>query len=556
MAVFIGTTGNDNFVGGTQDDNFRLWQGGDDTAAGGGGSDFFRLQDQFNAADSIDGGARHDAVFLSGGLAHGPLVFTATTMTNVEALVLKFGSYDLTTDDATVAAGRSLHIDALSIGGGESLTFDGSAELDGSFTVDVGNAPGPSSVTGGAQNDEIFFHDGESTGNGGGGDDSIFCRLSAGDHLDGGAGSNDALRIDPHIGTSGSPFVFSATTMTGFEHLNVGADSYLVLNDGNVAAGATLTIDVNSAFDHTAAIDGSAETDGRFHFINTDNADLTFTGGDGDDRFDFFRFDSVNHAYGGAGNDSFHLGGRLENDDTYDGGAGHSDKIILDGDYSGSILLGASVMTGIEVIRLTAGWSYALATDDGNVAAGKTLYVNGSHLTSGDFLAFDGSQETDGRYRLTGGDGNDFMGGGDGNDIVTGGGGVDFLAFSHGRDKFVFNAASDSAADTSAHSDHIDGFSGAHDFVVLPFTAVYEGTASGDGDDFGDLSSIIDPMFAAAGAYGAVLYTNTGSGALGSGVYLFVDFDGSGTFNFSADLAVDMSTMTHQGQFGQDNFMT
>ena len=74
-----------------------------------------------------------DQVYLDGDYTGaGAVVFGATTMTNVKSLTLLAGhSYDLTSNDATVASGQQLEVDAHALGAGDSLTFDGSAESDG-----------------------------------------------------------------------------------------------------------------------------------------------------------------------------------------------------------------------------------------------------------------------------------------------------------------------------------------------------------------------------------------------------------------------------------------
>ena len=80
------------------------------------------------------------------------IVFTATTMVNVEAIDLASGAYSLVVVDANVAAGKSLTVDGGNLaGGGETLQFDGSAELDGSFHM-VGGSNGDV-LTGGTQDD-------------------------------------------------------------------------------------------------------------------------------------------------------------------------------------------------------------------------------------------------------------------------------------------------------------------------------------------------------------------------------------------------------------------
>ena len=55
------------------------------------------------------------------------VTFGATTMVNIDKLNLANGhSYTLTTNNATVAAGKTLRVDASALGAGNVLTFNGS----------------------------------------------------------------------------------------------------------------------------------------------------------------------------------------------------------------------------------------------------------------------------------------------------------------------------------------------------------------------------------------------------------------------------------------------
>src|SRR5271165_7068615 len=84
---------------------FDLSAGGVDWAFGGYGNDRFAMGPNLFAADMIDGGKGFDTIVLNGDYAAG-LIFAPKTMTNVEQLLLKPGhSYNLTPNEATVAAG-------------------------------------------------------------------------------------------------------------------------------------------------------------------------------------------------------------------------------------------------------------------------------------------------------------------------------------------------------------------------------------------------------------------------------------------------------------------
>jgi Ca2+-binding RTX toxin-like protein len=179
--------GNDTVDGGAGNDTLTLAAGGDDTAIGGDGNDFLFFGGAFNNGDSVDGGAGTDSVGLLGDYN---LTFDANDLVGIENLFLFAGNrtdpngaavnYNLTTVDANVGT-AGLFITAASLRADETLTFNGTAETDGSFNI-VGGA-GDDIIAGGAKAD-IF--------RGGAGDDQLF-GLDGNDTLVGGAGT-DLLR--------------------------------------------------------------------------------------------------------------------------------------------------------------------------------------------------------------------------------------------------------------------------------------------------------------------------------------------------------------------------
>jgi hypothetical protein len=172
----VGTSGDDDLRGTQRKDTFHLAQGGDDTARGRGGTDIFEMGSAFTAADSLDGGADFDAVEVFETSAT-TIVFTATTLIDVELLKLTGGgSFDLTSDDANVAAGATLQV---RVEPTTDLVFDGSAELDGSFHLR--GASGSDFLTGGAGTDRLGGQGGDDALVGRGGDDLIRGGLGADD---------------------------------------------------------------------------------------------------------------------------------------------------------------------------------------------------------------------------------------------------------------------------------------------------------------------------------------------------------------------------------------
>jgi Ca2+-binding RTX toxin-like protein len=274
-----GTHGDDVLSGTSGADDFALWQGGNDTVSAGDGNDVMRMGAALNAGDQLDGGTGVDTVILRGDYSAG-LTFAATTMVNVEILrLLDNYDYNLTTDDATVAAGTVLTVRGDGITGGHSLTFDGSAETDGNFRI-VGSA-GNDTLTGGALQDNFFLgNGGNDTVHGGGGNDVFFfaSALDPSDTIDGGAGY-DTVHSDGWFGAGADALTFTSTTMQNVEDfvLDGGSGLEITTADATVAAGATLTIDARSQTTDFF-FDGSAETDGHFIVLGGSGND-TLTGG-------------------------------------------------------------------------------------------------------------------------------------------------------------------------------------------------------------------------------------------------------------------------------------
>lgn len=163
--------GNDTFISHNtansqlSDDNFTGFGGNDlfdmrgaslgafANLLGDDGNDTFKFNANFDAAtDLIDGGTGSDTLSLNGNYAG--LVFSATTMVNVEKITLTAGhNYNITTDDATVAAGQTLTVSAAGLGAGNTFVFNGAHETDGIFIIVGGN--GNDTITGGLGADHI-----------------------------------------------------------------------------------------------------------------------------------------------------------------------------------------------------------------------------------------------------------------------------------------------------------------------------------------------------------------------------------------------------------------
>ena len=108
------------FDGTSGEDSFLLQAGGDDTASGGDGDDGFYFGAALTSADAVDGGNGKDTLALQGDYTAG---LTLGDIRNVEVMLLLSGSdtsfgetganrygYDITTNDANIAAGQTLTV--------------------------------------------------------------------------------------------------------------------------------------------------------------------------------------------------------------------------------------------------------------------------------------------------------------------------------------------------------------------------------------------------------------------------------------------------------------
>ena len=296
-----GLGGKDHLSGGSGDDTLYGDDGDDtldagagiDSLFGGDGNDGFVFGSQFTAADHVDGGAgTNDQIGLQGNYTGAnALTLGASTITGIEAVVVLPGSsYDITTNDANVAAGGVLKIQATQLAAGQSLTFNGATESDGSFMIFGGQ--GNDAMTGGAGNDGFYFGPGGFTG---------------ADAINGGAGNNDQLALDGDYGAAGAPFLLGGNVINT-EVLVLLPGPFAAPNHFNLAsldtfvgAGKTMTVFGLQA-GTGISFNGANEHDGAFKFFGGSGND-SFTGGTGNDWL--FGGDGGDTLTGGAGADTY-----------------------------------------------------------------------------------------------------------------------------------------------------------------------------------------------------------------------------------------------------------
>ncbi|MEQ8394646.1 DUF4347 domain-containing protein [Thalassobaculum sp.] len=161
--------------------------------------------------------------------------------------------------------------------------------------------------------------------------------FNANDTLNG-AGGTDTLNVYGAQGT----LTLTATTITNIEIVNITAGVQdITTNDGNVAAGETLTVNA-STNSSSVTWNGAAETDGVFSLTGGSGAD-SLVGGAGADTVsgnsgnDTLRGEAGNdRLFGGTGNDALSGGAGT---DTLSGGTGND---LMSGGADFDVLVGGS----------------------------------------------------------------------------------------------------------------------------------------------------------------------------------------------------------------------
>ncbi|HEY2070514.1 MAG TPA: calcium-binding protein [Rhizomicrobium sp.] len=438
------------------DGNDIISAGGTITSlTGGAGDDHISIYGVTLTAGSLNGGTGTDELDLGGAVTLAMANFSAAG-TGIEELGIGRSAYAFTGDD---------NANALDFSG---FTLD-AANNNALVGVKVNGAGGDDVITGSTANDVITGGDGNDTINiasggsdtvsGNAGDDivNVGAGLDGGDSIDGGDGK-DTVTVTGEYATQ------TALALRDVETVKLGAgyDYNLLitdnLGDGESFSGTAITIDGSAVGSHnTLTLDlshiGNANGFGGVTVKGGNGADTIILGG------------GANIVSGNAGNDVI---SGFTNADALNGGTG-TDTVILNGDYSGGDTFSATVFTSIEILSLTDGHSYWLTSNDGNVAAAHILTVDASSLTGTNKLIFNGAAETDGRFVLEGGAGNDQLMGGAGNDKFLGNDGNDTFDLSHGGNDVADGGAGDDTMNFGAAftaSDTVDGGTGANSIIL------------------------------------------------------------------------------------------
>ena len=242
----------------------------------------------------------------------------------------------------------------------------------------------------GTSGDDIFDlrQGGHDTASGLGGDDHFIMRgtLSAGDHLDGGDGT-DTVVVD---GLYHQGLVIDSSLFTGIENLIIKGDhAYSLTLDGAAAAGQSLTINTTELpvipSGITFEVDATAATAGSYHFIL------------------------------GAGQSQIVMGDQFKVTDHISDLTGRLD-LELSGNYT--MRFSARTIVDIGGMAMDHSHNYHFIENDANVTAGFEMFVSGdADASHSDY--FNGSAETDGTFFFSSAQGQATYQGGAGDDTFS-----------------------------------------------------------------------------------------------------------------------------------------
>jgi len=476
--VITGSLGNDVLNGSVGNDSISAGLG-NDTLVGDAGNDTFTFVSVtgLTNADSVDGGAGTDTVTLTGNTA-----FAASNyfdnVKNIETITLGNTNtlINIVTQDALVAAAATLTLSTRNTGG---MIFNGSAELDGKFSI-TSTGTSNDTITGGAGADNILAGLGTDILSGGAGNDfftfASVTGLTNADSVDGGTGT-DTVTLSGNTAFAASNYFDNVSNIETITLGNTSTVVNITTLDTLVAAGAILTLS-NSINTGILTFNGSAETNGAFTITGGSGNDV-ITGGSGNDSLAGGTGNDT--LSGGAGNDTFTFVSvtGLTNADSVDGGAG-TDTVALTGNNAFAASNYFDNVSNIETIVLSnSTTAMNITTLDTLVAASATLTLSLSNSVVGN-LTFNGSAETNGAFKITGGGGNDVITGGSGNDTLAGGLGNDTLSGGAGNDTLSSDSGIDNFSGESG-ADNITLGNSANDNVqqTVIYNASSDGAASG-----------------------------------------------------------------------------
>jgi Ca2+-binding RTX toxin-like protein len=542
-----GGAANDTIIGGDLNDTLAGGSGNDSLAGGNGNDTFsFAAGTGLTANDTVNGGAGNDTVALTGNTAIAATSFT--NVRNIETITVTntTANVAITATDLLVSTAATLTLNTAGTLTG-TLNFDGSAETDGNFSLTSGT--GSDTISTGLGDDTITSGLGADSLTGGSGDDVFIFVAGTGltnvDTVNGGSG-NDTVKLTGNTAIATTNFD-KVSNISAITVQNTTANIAIITVDALVASGATLTLDASSTLTTgTLTFRGNLETNGHFKITSGGTGNDSIVGGAGNDTISSST--GTDTLTGGAGDDVFiFAAGALTSIDTVDGTTGN-DTVALTGNtaIAATNFDGVSNITAITVANTTT--NVAITTKDILVATATVLALDASSLTTGT-LNFNGALETNGRFSITGGAGNDTITGGAGNDTITAGIGNDSLIGGNGNDVFIF-----SVGPGLSSTDTVNGGAGTD-------TLNLTGNAAIAINDFSNVSNIENITIAntttnvvmtttdAFVAAGATLAFDASSLTTGT-----LNFNGSAETNGSFNVSGGAANDTMVGGAGSDSF--
>ena len=421
------------------------------------------------ATDVAAGITVNDTITGGSGTAD-TIQFNNTTQTAVEAAadIINVSAIENFTVSGSTTNGLTVTLGDVNIAAAKSLTISGSNLTTGVLTVNG-----------------ILETNGSLIVVGGGGADQITGTASTlGDNLSGGTGIDTFFMVTTNL--------TSADTVAGGDGTDIMSMSTTapVLTDTsftNISSVETLTVTTALAQTYTlgalAMASGLATITGSGANIDTVTVGAAFT-----NALTLNIATGVDVITGSASAAALTiatLAASVTATDVLIGGTSTGDVLKLTADNGTAA---TDLMAGIETITIvaatTATIGITMGANDLQIAAGKTLVVNGAALTdTAAALTFTGTaSELDGSLSITGGNGNDSLTGGGftdtliggiGNDTITGGLSADVLTGGVGNDTFVYTSVSVAASSGTAYDSITDWTSAADKLqVTLDYSAL------------------------------------------------------------------------------------
>lgn len=418
-------TGNDNIsfgtVYGASDTVNVTLSSGNDTVSVSGAATLKVTVD----ADNIDGsdggltggtGSADELIIDSDGTTDQLIGAGSALITGFEKLTVKDndGSANLTLSEATIASGVTFTVDASALtSSANALTLVASGDSNGAISVKGGagidlvtlTSAGADYVEGGAGNDVVTV---ASAG------------FTSADTISGGTGTADAITLSNAATVIDADF----TKVTSVEKLNLtGGGTDATLSTYAQAAGVTTVVLTTGT--NTITL-GSGYT-------SADTVTVSVVGGT----------DSVIGSGTAAKVKIVGDGDNITAADTFTAGTGSTDELVFNAAVTGLTSAETAAVTAFEMLTFSTNAAAVVTLNDAVVASGVTFTVDATALT-GNNLTLDMSNETNGKYSVSSGAGDDTLTGGAGADTITGGSGNDVIDGGSGNDSVVGGLGNDS----------------------------------------------------------------------------------------------------------------